>query len=405
MGFSFLHCGDLHLGCFPNRLEERYLDFFNAFDRVINYAIVNKVPLILISGDMFHLKTLNSKTLQKTIDCLVLAKKHDIEVVVIEGNHDKAFYVDEESWLYFLNHQHLLTLLQTTIIDGQVSLSEYDGENGAILEGDNYRIIGVGYWGGATEKYLEELAKLIKPSPKFSILMLHAAINRLVGQDMGDVKGDIILGFQDKVNYIALGHIHNRYEFNNLAFNPGALENIRLKDAITMEDKGFYHVKVKDDNSFVATHIKSNPRMVKNKAMNVTGCKNPTEIEREILDYDFRIKPQEMLNLNLVGHIDFNPYTIKTKEIAEKLKEKYDLLHIEINNNINLTGDDSKTFTDFDFTSIIKNLIAQDLKYDHPEMENPLVLAQAMMDISDLINEEDNASEIENHLLKLGDKL
>lgn len=403
MGFEFIHCGDLHLGCYPNRIEERYNDFFNAFIKVINYAIDNDIKLMIISGDMFHLKTINSKTLQKTIDCLTLAKNHNIEVVVIEGNHDKAFYVDEESWLYFLNHQQLIILLQTSVIDGQVVLTNYNGTCGGLLERENYRIVGLGYWGGATEKYLSELAKQIKQSSKFTILMLHAAINRLVGQDMGDIKGENILALQGKVNYIALGHIHNRYEYNQFAFNPGALENIRLKDGLTMEDKGFYHVVVNDDNSFTANHIKSNPRLIMNKAINVTGAKSPSDIEHEILKHDFKLKPLEMLNLNLVGHIDFNPYAIKVKEIGDKIKDKYNLLHVEINNNINLTNNESVSFSDFDFTSIIKNLIAQEIKFNNPNIENSDDLAQAMMDVSDLINEENE--DIESYLLKLGDKL
>lgn len=405
MGFSFIHCGDLHLGCFPNRLEERYLDFFNAFENVINYAINNEVKLLLISGDLFHLKAINSKTLQKTIDALKIAQDNKIEVIVIEGNHDKAFYVDEDSWLYFLNNQGYLKLLQASIIDGQAKLSIYDGANGAIIECEEYRIIGLGYMGGATEKYLLDIKKLIKPSDKFTILLLHAAVNRLVGQDMGDVKGETILELKDKVDYVALGHIHNQYIYNNYAFNPGALENIRLKDGLTSEEKGFFHVTVNDDKSFDIKHINSNPRFILNKTINVTGLKNPAAVEKEIIHHDFKLKPLEMLNLSLVGKLNFNPYMLKIREMAEDLKTKYNLLYVEINNNINIATDETSTSGDFDFSSIVKNLIIQEIKFNDPNSQNCDYLAQAMIDINDLINEENEPEKIENYLMKLGEKL
>ena len=54
----FLHCGDLHLGCTPNHLEQRYEDFFISFKDLIDNAINSKCEYILISGDLFHLKSL-----------------------------------------------------------------------------------------------------------------------------------------------------------------------------------------------------------------------------------------------------------------------------------------------------------------------------------------------------------
>ena len=61
MKVRFLHCGDTHLGCYPNRIEERFADFFNVFFEMIDYGVKNEIKLILISGDLFHLKTINKK--------------------------------------------------------------------------------------------------------------------------------------------------------------------------------------------------------------------------------------------------------------------------------------------------------------------------------------------------------
>ena len=55
---TFLHCSDLHLGCTPNHLEQRYNDFFDSFKDLIDNAIKNECKYILISGDLFHLKVI-----------------------------------------------------------------------------------------------------------------------------------------------------------------------------------------------------------------------------------------------------------------------------------------------------------------------------------------------------------
>ena len=71
---TFLHCSDLHLGCTPNHLEQRYNDFFDSFKDLIDNAIKNECKYILISGDLFHLKVINSKTLLNVINLLASSK-------------------------------------------------------------------------------------------------------------------------------------------------------------------------------------------------------------------------------------------------------------------------------------------------------------------------------------------
>ena len=80
---KFLHCGDLHLGCKPNHLEERYNDFFNSFKELIDNAIEKECKYILISGDLFHLKVINSKTLLDVTNLLEYAIKNDIKIITI----------------------------------------------------------------------------------------------------------------------------------------------------------------------------------------------------------------------------------------------------------------------------------------------------------------------------------
>ena len=68
----FTHCGDLHLGAKPNHIDIRYDDFFDSFKELIERSIKEKSEYILITGDLFHVKVINSKTLLNVIELLDL---------------------------------------------------------------------------------------------------------------------------------------------------------------------------------------------------------------------------------------------------------------------------------------------------------------------------------------------
>ena len=129
---SFTHCADLHLGCTPNHLEERYNDFFESFKDLIDKTIENNCKYLIISGDLFHLKVINSNTLLNVMNLMEYAINNNIKIFAIEGNHDKAFYVDKNSWLNFLHKKGYITLLTHKIIDFELVLdndSVYEDEN------------------------------------------------------------------------------------------------------------------------------------------------------------------------------------------------------------------------------------------------------------------------------------
>lgn len=404
MAFEFIHCGDLHLGCAPNRMEARFHDFFKVFLDVVTYAIKYNVKTILVSGDFFHLKNINAKTLQHTLEILQIAKENNIETIVIEGNHDKAFYVDETSWLYFLNEQQYITLLESDIVDGKINITPYKNKKGAIIWRDGVRIIGLGYLGGATEKYIKDLPNVLEPTKAFTILMMHAAIDRLSGQDMGDVKSNTIEQLKPFVDYVALGHIHNQYEALDFCYNPGTLENIRLKDGRTSEKKGFYHVIVNEKEKEV-TYIQSQPRPIKFVAIDVSEAIKPQDIENILLIHDYQVKADEMLYLSLYGKVDFNQYLINFTQIQETLMEKYHLLHMEISNHINASSETSEEIEILDTRTMVLSLLKDNIKFQLPHIKSPEKVAKTMHDVIDLLNDGAEPSVIVSSLLKQDVKL
>lgn len=359
---SFLHCADLHLGCEPNHLPIRYEDFFISFRQLITDAINNNCQYILISGDLFHLKVINSKTLLKVIEVLNIAKENNIKIIAIEGNHDKAFYVDEKSWLHFLHKQNYLHLLTHTIKDGELIIDEK-----SIYEDDNIRIIGIGYLGSTTSIYLKDIEKKIKKSNKFTVLMLHAAINRLCGEEMGDVNIEILNPLKEVVDYIALGHIHTRYEYNDLCYNPGSIENIRIKDGKKKDKKGYYIVKYNKSKEKEVIFYKSKQRNIVNQKIKLQNNYTIEEIENIIINYNYDIEKDAILDLTIYGNVSFNPYLINFELIKQTLMDKYQLLYIEINNLINILSKDDFTDNIIDIKTIEQEAIKNYMAINYPK--------------------------------------
>lgn len=387
MKFRFLHCGDTHLGCHPNRIEERFDDFFNVFFDMIEYAVKNEIKLVLVSGDLFHLKTINSKTLLKTIEVLDYAKNNHIDILVIEGNHDRAFFVDEDSWLNFLNEKGYIKLLGQPFEKGHLELSKYEDKHGSIIENNKYRIIGISYLGGMTEKYIKDLAKTLKKQDQFTILMLHAAIDRLQGQDMGDIKSSVILELKDAVDYVALGHIHVKYIIEDFCYNPGSLENIRLRDGRRSDDKGFFDVKVFEDNTKEVKHINSEPRIIHFEKIDITDMNNPDDIKKQIKNLKLEVNPNEMMELYIYGTPKFNPFLIDIYELETLVKQKFKLLHVEIKTAYTSLSFENDGNEVVDTDIIIRNIIEKKLEYNYPDMKNADKIASTMLKVSEMLND------------------
>lgn len=386
----FIHCADLHLGAQPLKLEERYNDFYNTFSTIIDYAIKNEIKLLLISGDLFHIKNINSKTLLKTTQILQKAKENSIQVIVIEGNHDKAFYVDEDSWLVFLKESGLIKLLAHKLDNGKIV--DID-----VYEDESIQVFGVGYLGSATENHIDEIKEIInkkKNKEKYAVLMLHAAIDKMINSDLASVKKETIKKLKDCVDYLALGHIHYYYD-EGFIHNPGSIERIKIDESI--KTKGFYDVIIekKEANiSFIELNIRNYiTRIIKLDSK--APVHNENEFIKYIKEYDFgEIKEGSVLIINLHGNLDWNTLLINFEELKEELKQKYNLLYVEINNYINIFEDELNT-DDIDFSQIEKNEIKKDLENLYPEQNIDEILNNTLQLKDSIINKESNESILE----------
>ena len=219
---KILHCSDIHLGKRPfgtkEFMDKRYLDFFNAFNQLIDKAIEEKIDLFIVAGDLFDKKELTPDVLQRTEKAFFRLKDNNIPAFIIEGNHDNINENDLiNSWTNYLERKELLKRGDYKYIDGEYIFDKY------VLNGIN--IYGLGYPGFAIDDVLLKISEILNPEEK-NIVVVHTGTG---GSELlpGLAMSSSIKALEGKVIYIAGGHLHGYQVYpkeNPFLFIPGSSE-------------------------------------------------------------------------------------------------------------------------------------------------------------------------------------
>lgn len=329
---KFIHCADLHLGRQQFSLPQRWEDFMLSFSHITDACLEEKADFMLISGDLFHERTINAATLYRTCAILEKLKSAGIPVFAIEGNHDKALYTDGKSWMQYLNDMGYLHLLKPSFVQNQPVLSPYDGKTGCIADCCGVRIIGLGYLGASTKERLSQIAQALPPAQQPAILLLHAAVDKLLGQDLAGVGRSAFDAFAGKVDYVALGHIHSRQETGGFLFNPGAPESVHLDEG--PYEKGFYCVEY-ENGRFTPRFFPSLRRNALSVPVDLDGCETPKEASSRALS--LLLPKKNSLAGAIVGLVFYGAsgaaLGLDMTELCEQIKEQFACLHVYAVNN------------------------------------------------------------------------
>lgn len=383
---KLIHCADLHLGRVQNHLEQRFQDFGDAFRYVADEALARRVDFLLVSGDLFDKRNINARTLEQAVEILEPLREAGIRVIAIEGNHDKAFLRDRDSWMSFLAHRGYIVLLNPEFTGGKMQIEAYDPETcrGCYIDlTENLRVYGLGYLGRAAGQRLRELAEVLSEE-KTNIVLLHALVGRMGGELIGSIsKGDVIC-LRERVTYLALGHGHNRYvvakpgaEENSDALpdvgeevaaaaevqslqlslfepaeevipagtdytaywghNPGSLEHCRLDEAEYQQ--GFFYIELEDKKVITAEHIPSRQRPARIVAADITGSQEPGEAYERIFAAVRQQAGKErelLLRVVVKGEIGFDILEIDEEWIRAGIAEICAPLILEVDVRANL---------------------------------------------------------------------
>lgn len=273
---KIIHCADIHLGTWRFKSDRLAEDFSISFRKMAEDALVRKADVVLISGDFFNKPQVDPNTLLQAEAVLQMLQEGDVDVLAIEGNHDASIYSDQTSWMNYLSQKGLMKLLQTRFRDGKPELKQWnaDSRSGSFIDIENVRIYGLGYLGASAPKKLELLEPLIKKNG-YTIAMLHGAIDMFHEMDMGNIASKDVNRLQEKVDYLALGHVHKRYSSSGWMHNPGGLENCRLDEST--KEKGYFLIDTDNGSSeFIASRRRPGHVL----KVDISQCSNAIEVDQ-----------------------------------------------------------------------------------------------------------------------------
>jgi len=313
---KFLHVADIHLDYEQYKSHYRYMDFMRAFNWLIDYANHEEVDAFVISGDLFHKRTADPYAMRWVEDAF---QALSCPVFIIEGNHEKSYFVDKESWIDYLGATSGVILLDQ-------SCESIKG----------VRFCGIRYSGAKTNEIVLDFVDSIEKTEEFTVLILHAGLEGQVSH-VGKLEEDTMTKIKDKIDYVALGHIHKPYIFDNFVFNPGSPENVSANEAM-YPNRGAILVET-TDKTFNYEFVVPPRRGFHRINIDVDGFRSPELIYDAVsmLCEDETLK-NDVIDLVISGEITFSRSDINTTKIQDMLNESLTPLVVHVRNDATPVG-------------------------------------------------------------------
>jgi len=350
---KILHFADLHLGVESygridptTGLSSRLGDFLSALDQVVDYALENKVDLVLFCGDAYKSRE-PSQTQQrefaKRINCLSTS---GIPIFLLIGNHDlpnaigratsteifdtlavKNVYVSNRPDIYRIpTNNGIIQIASLPWLRRSGLLTKEDTKN-LSFDQINQRLQQV-----LTNIIVANIPKLDPKLP--SILAAHVWVSSAqVGSERSMTIGQEHMLLLSNVanpafDYIALGHIHKHQvlSHNPPVVYPGSLE--RLDFSEEEDNKGFYMVEIEPDKetgkrqvSFDFHQVTGRRFLTINIEIESPDAEPTSTVLRAIAEQEDRVRDTIVrLNISLPAETEGQ---LRDNDIRNMLKEAY----------------------------------------------------------------------------------
>ncbi len=306
----FVHIADVHLGYRQYGYEERAKDFAQAFKKAIEFAEREKPDFILIAGDLFHKKSeMDPMTLAQAT---IVLERCSVPVIAVEGNHDSTYYREKFTWIDYLASQDLLINLKPRFRESKILLEEWNGRTGAKYDFGDGIIYGMKYYGSLTEKILDLYLSNVRRDG-FTIFMSHFGIEGYMNI-YGCISSERLYKFKERLDYVALGHIHKKYVEKDFIFNPGSLESCDVREFFY--EKGIFVVDY--DGELRYRHEKGfyTPRTFRIIELDFT---NYNDFREKLKKFDTNEKEVIHLKIKTKENIDRDKIEKIAKEVLDPL--------------------------------------------------------------------------------------
>lgn len=220
---KILHCADLHIGANQMLIGEkgqtRKYEPLLTFEKIIKFAKLEGVQLLLIAGDLFSSNSVELSAINRVLDCI--ASIPETQVVFAAGNHDPFNFQSPFANAKLPDNFHILPEEDSVIC--------FDNLNTCV------------YGRSFSDFYMQgEPRFTIKPKDDYiNIMCQHGEIKSDLSSNYNSITNEFIDSCG--MDYIALGHIHKRSEIerrqNTFFAYSGCAEGLGFDE---LGDKGVY---------------------------------------------------------------------------------------------------------------------------------------------------------------------
>lgn len=399
MQARFLHLADCHLGKWQYNNRDRYNDFGRAFHYIADEAIRAQVDFVVLAGDLFEKRSIDALTLNQAMRGLEKLKKRDIPCIAVEGNHERVFFSEQVGWLKFLALQDLLILLDAPFENGVAKLVPYTNRSGSYVNPmPGLRVHGLRYVGASTATAIESYAKALEEEPKadveYTIFIAHAGVEGVL-PDQGGLSHRQWSVLRPYVDYLALGHIHKPYSFDNWIYNPGSPESCSVTEAV-WEERGYFLVNVDtacpaEDAAKHSATLHANPRRAFHRFTIKTDLlQSPAELyehcreflQRKARDLGVqRLTQRPVVELQLSGVLPFERSAVDLEALEKLVNDSFSPLVGLVKNftrTPELAVESSELLSRAELErKVLTELLERDVRY-RPQSEQWAALALAM---------------------------
>ena len=275
-----LHFADLHLGVESygridpaTGLSSRLLDFLSALDRVVDYALGNKVDLVLFCGDAYKSREPSQTQQREFARRIRRLSSSNIPIFLLIGNHDLPNAIGRATTTeifdtlavenVYVSNRPDIYLIPTN--SGPIQIVSLPWlRRSALLGKEETKNLDFEQINQKLQQVLTDIiatcsSKLDPGLP--SILAAHVWVSgaQVGSERLMTIGQEHVLLVSNVANpafdYIALGHIHRRQVLSD---NPpvvyaGSLE--RLDFSEEADEKGFYVVEIESERETGKRHV------------------------------------------------------------------------------------------------------------------------------------------------------
>ncbi len=370
------HIADTHLGHRQYGLKQREDDMVSTTRSAFEEMIEQRgTDVILLPGDLFHSRDLRPKILHQ-IEQELERIPDEIPVLVSRGNHDENLTPRDITWLNYLHQRgHIVFLKADLKADSETAwFNPYNPEEPGDSAGfydievpgadGPIRVFGLQWRGAKTGQALQQVANGIQETnemhgePAFTVLLAHFGIEDEVPTLGATVTHGELRNVKEVVDYLALGHIHKRYESGDWIYNPGSPEAHNTREGRPEWEHGYYSVTLKGGSSGVDTvdfevnHHPTKRRPYYKIEFDVTAYQSvgalETAFQEEVRDElesmtEYCSKEQftahgepraPIIDLRFTGTLQFSRGDFRTDKLARWVEDTCDALYVQVNTGI-----------------------------------------------------------------------